>query len=375
MEVTYVGKKPYTIDTIIAFSILVLFLIGEITILSIWVVPAFIEGSISLDMFRRVFMQGITFVIGTFIALLIARYVDYRIFRRKEVIYSLLIISVLSLLTVLAIKYASGKPVNRWLLGSSLQPSEFAKIIIVLFASNYIARKKGLYKNSHIFWSAFVVMFHVVLIYAQPDKGMAIFILFVSAILFFMGGIAKKVYIPILIAFGLLGFYILSGGGYVEERINVWLDPAKDPEGKGYQIIRSLIYFQKGGLLGQGIGKGVHKQSYLPELDSDYIFAVIGTEWGFLGTLFVLALYLLIILRLFFITAKLKDIFPKLIVLGLTLNFALSVIVNIAMTLNILPPKGIALPLLSYGPSNLLATLISFGIIGSVYIRHRDELR
>ncbi len=375
MEVTYIGKKPYSIDTLIAFSILLLFLIGEITILSIWVVPAFIEGDISLSVFRRVFMQGITFAIGTFIALLIARYVDYRIFRKKEVIYSLLIISVLSLLTVLAIKYATGKPVNRWLLGSSLQPSEFAKIIIVLFASNYIARKKGLYKNSHIFWAAFVVMFHAVLIYAQPDKGMAIFILFVSAILFFMGGIAKKVYIPILITFGLLGFYILSGGGYVEERINVWLDPAKDPEGKGYQIIRSLIYFQKGGLFGQGIGKGVHKQSYLPELDSDYIFAVIGTEWGFLGTLFVLALYLLIILRLFFITAKLKDIFPKLIVLGLTLNFTLSVVVNIAMTLNILPPKGIALPLLSYGPSNLLATLISFGIIGSVYIRHKDELK
>lgn len=375
MDVTYADKRQYTIYTLIPLYIFILFLVGEITILSIWVVPAFIEGNITFGVFRRVLMQGITFIVGSFIALLIARYVDYRIFRRKEVIYSLLLISILSLSAVILIKYITGKPVNRWLFGSSLQPSEFVKIVMVLFASNYIARKKGLYKNSHIFWSAFVVMVNVILIYAQPDKGMALFILTVSGILFFMGGIAKKVYIPIIIAFALLGLYIISGGGYVEKRINVWLNPSKDPEGVGYQIIRSLIYFQKGGLLGQGIGKGVHKQSYLPELDSDYIFAVIGTEWGFLGTFFVLTLYLLIIMKLFFMTAKLKDIFPKLIVLGLTLNFALSVVVNIAMTLNILPPKGIALPLLSYGPSNLLATLISFGIIGSVYIRHKHELK
>ncbi len=375
MEATYTEKKQPSIDIVTAFTILLLFIIGEISIISIWIVPAFIDGSLSPYVFKRASMQAITFFVGAFIALIIAKHVDYRIFRNTKVIYTLVCLSLISLIWVLVMKEIAGKPVNRWLFGSSVQPSEFVKIIIVLFASNYIARKKGLYKNGYILWAAFIVIAHVLLIYFQPDKGMALFILFVSSVLFFIGGISKRVYIPILIAFSLLGYYFISGGGYVEERINVWLDPSKDPAGKGYQIIRSLVYFQKGGFLGQGIGKGVHKQSHLPELDSDYIFAVIGTEWGFIGTTFILSLYALIIVRLLLISLKLRDIFPKLIVLGLTINFGLSVIVNIAMTLNLLPPKGIALPLLSYGPSNLLATLISFGIIGSIYARHKNEFK
>ncbi len=375
MEVTYQEKKHPIFDPVIVFSILLLFIISEITIISIWIIPAFVEGSVSMNIFRRMFMQALAFVVGSIIAFAIAKYVDYRIFRNTKVIYSLILISLFSLALVLVIKTIENKPVNRWLFGSSVQPSEFVKIIMVLFASNYIARKGGLHENKYIFWAAFIVITHVILIYLQPDKGMALFILFVASVLFFMGGIAKRVYIPIITAFAMLGYFFISGGGYVEERISVWLDPSNDPAGKGYQIIRSLIYYQKGGLLGQGIGKGVHKQSHLPELDSDYIFAVIGTEWGFIGVLFVLMLYGLIIFRLLILSIKLKDIFPKLIVLGLTLNFGISVIINIAMTLNLLPPKGIALPLLSYGPSNMLATLISFGIIGSIYVRHKDELR
>ncbi len=375
MEKVSTENKQYIIDPVIALSLLLLFIIGETTIISIWIVPSFIDGKFHYFILKRILLQLITFIVGALFAILIAKYVDYRIFRSAKVIYTLVCISLISLIWVLVVKIISNDPVNRWLFGSSVQPSEFVKIIIVLFASNYITRKGGLYKTVYVFWAAFIVIAHVLLLYLQPDKGMALFILFVSSVLFFIGGISKKIYIPILIIFAIIGFFVISGGGYVEKRINVWLDPSKDPMDKGYQIIRSLIYFQKGGLLGQGIGKGVHKELFLPKLDSDYIFSAIGTEWGFIGAMFVLFLYTLILLRLFLISLKLKDIFPKLIVLGLTLNFGLSVIVNISMTLNLLPPKGIALPLLSYGPSNLLATMISFGIIGSIYARHKHELK
>ncbi|MDW8434431.1 MAG: FtsW/RodA/SpoVE family cell cycle protein, partial [Aquificaceae bacterium] len=214
--------------------------------------------------------------------------------------------------------------------------------------------------------------FIAILLLLQPDRGGALFTLLISLLMIYVGGVPKKVYFLILPITLLFSLYALTAKGYVAERFSAWKDPFLDPEDSGYQIIQSLYALARGGFLGVGLGQGLQKMGQLPASDTDYVIAIIGEELGFLGVLTVIFLYTVLVLRLLWHSIKTQDPVGKLILFGTAMNFALSFFWNMAMVSNLIPPKGIALPFLSYGSSNLLASLIFLGIAQSV-INHKES--
>lgn len=356
-------------DPVILFCLLLLFLMGLLTILSVRVAPH-IGSDLSLAHFKRPLLFTLAFLVGAFLMSFISYALNYRVMNNERFVYTLVGISLFFLFLVLVKKMALGKPVDRWLFGSSLQPSEFSKVVLVIFVSYYVA-KKGYIRRLRFFgWATLVVIAHSFFLFLQPDKGMAIFIMLVAWMLLWIGGTSPRVYMPVGFLFLVVGsFMILFGGDYVARRLSAWQDPVSDPFGSSYQVIQSLLAFMNGGLLGQGYGKGFQKLGSLTQADTDYIMAVIGEELGFPGILFIFLLFGVIIYRLFRIARETYDTFGKMIVVGIALNILFSVLINTMMAVNLLPPKGMPLPFVSYGVSHLLATMVGLGIVGSVHKR------
>ena len=358
-------------DGWIILSLFALFIIGETAIISINVVPYFMDSYSTFSLYKKPIFQLVVFFLGLYIANILAR-VDYRLFMKGIVPYLLIGLTVLSLIAVLMKKFISGRAVDRWLFGTSIQPLEFAKISLVIFLSYYIVRKGNLRQWKNLLWALFFPFLIAFLLLLQPDKGGAVFILLMTALMVYVGGVPKKVYLAVLPLMFTVIYYILTSKGYVAERLSAWKDPFLDPEDSGYQIIQSLYALARGGLMGVGIGQGVQKLGALPASDTDYIMAVIGEEMGFLGIFMVIVLYCFLIGRLFWYSLKASEPVGKLILFGTALNFALSFLWNMAMVSNLIPPKGIALPFISYGSSNLFASLVFLGMAQAV-INHQER--
>ncbi|MFN3813911.1 MAG: FtsW/RodA/SpoVE family cell cycle protein [Aquificaceae bacterium] len=354
------------------YPVFALFIVGETALISSNVVPYIFDKYKEVSIYKKPIIQLITFLLGLFLADRMAKRFDYRVLKNKKIVYALVLMSTTSLFFVVLKKYLMHIPVNRWIVGTSLQPLEFAKLALVIFVAYYIVEKGTLKEWRYLFWASFIVLINAFLIFLQPDKGGAIFILLVAGIIFYVGGVPKRVYIPIIVMFGLFILYILtSKSGYVQDRLSAWKDPFADPDELGYQIVQSLFGLAHGGFFGVGIGQGVQKMGSLPVADTDYIISLVGEEFGFIGLSSVMLLYSLFIGRLFYYTYRTRENFGKLTLFGISLNFSLSFFYNTAMAVNLLPPKGIALPLLSYGASNLLFSLISLGLAQSIINRNR----
>ncbi|MDW8237379.1 MAG: FtsW/RodA/SpoVE family cell cycle protein [Aquificaceae bacterium] len=158
----------------------------------------------------------------------------------------------------------------------------------------------------------------------------------------------------------------MNMGGYVGRRLSAWKDPFADVYDSGYQIVQSLYALSKGGLFGVGIGQGLQKAGALPTADTDYILAIIGEEMGFVGILLVSFLYLTLVGGLFYHSFKVQNIAGRLLLFGIGVNFTFAFLWNAVMVSNLFPPKGIALPFLSYGASNLFASMLMIGLALSV---------
>lgn len=358
-------------DGWIILSLFALFIIGETAIISINVVPYFMDSYSTFSLYKKPIFQLVVFFLGLYIANILAR-VDYRLFMKGIVPYLLIGLTVLSLIAVLMKKFISGRAVDRWLFGTSIQPLEFAKISLVIFLSYYIVRKGNLRQWKNLLWALFFPFLIAFLLLLQPDKGGAVFILLMTALMVYVGGVPKKVYLAVLPLMFTVIYYILTSKGYVAERLSAWKDPFLDPEDSGYQIIQSLYALARGGLMGVGIGQGFQKLGALPASDTDYIMAVIGEEMGFLGIFMVIVLYCLLIGRLFWYSLRMYEPMEKLLLFGIAINFALSFLWNMAMVSNLIPPKGIALPFISYGSSNLFASLVFLGMAQAV-INHQER--
>ncbi len=357
-------------DRSIYLLVFLLFLIGETAIFSVNTVPYLWESPQDPKLYQRPLFQFLSFFLGYLVAFFVIPRIGYRRFKTKTFSYSVIVISTLLLLLVLIKKYATGKSVDRWLIGSSIQPMEFTKLSVILFLSYYIFSKGDLKNYKYIFWSAFLVIVNVFLIFLQPDRGAAIFILVLAGSILFVGGLPFKIILPISAVFMLFGTYILFGQRtYVQSRFSAWQDPFRDAEYTGYQIIQSLYGLADGGLLGKGIGKGIQKIGYLPQADTDFIISTIGEEIGFVGLMFVFALYSMLIAKLFYWAIKSNDLFGKLVLFGIGMNFSLAFLWNVAMVTNVIPPKGIALPFISYGFSNLFMSIVMIGVAQEV-IKH-----
>ena len=294
--------------------------------------------------------------------------IDHRVLSKQHMVIALLLISLLLLAATLV--PGVGKMVNgsrRWLrLGMvSFQPAELAKFALVVYLSYYIAKKGERIRDfSNGLVPAYVVtgvLSGVALL--QPDFGSAVTLGVVAGVLLFAGG-ANVLHLGGTVAAALPFLYFaVAHSAYRARRIFAFLDPWADARGAGHQIIQSFLAFGSGGVFGRGLGEGRQKLLFLPERHSDFIYAVIGEELGLIGALFVLALFMVILWRGVRIARLTDDPFSRMLALGVTLLVCFQGLVNMLVVTGLLPTKGIALPLMSYGGSSLVVTLASLGVL------------
>jgi rod shape determining protein RodA len=274
---------------------------------------------------------------------------------------------------------------QRWIdLGfMQLQPSELAKITVVMFIAAYYdwlpARK-----TSHPLWVAIPVIFILaptILVLKQPDLGTAILLLTAGGAVMFLAGVHWAYFAAVITgAVGLVSAVFKSRGtdwqlikDYQFRRIDTFLDPSSDPLGAGYHITQAKIAMGSGGWAGKGFMQGTQSRlNFLPEKHTDFIFNTLAEEFGFIGAISLLLIYALIILFCLFAALNMKDRFSSLVTLGVAMTFFLFFSVNMAMVMGLAPVVGVPLPLVSYGGSAMLILLIGFGLIQSAHI-HRPR--
>ncbi len=257
-----------------------------------------------------------------------------------------------------------------------VQPVEMAKFILIVFLASFLSRKRDtLGEGTGLLVSLTLVGVMVFLVLRQPDLGSALVLLAIWVGMLFLSGLNSR-YVGWLTASGLI--LVMFGWAFLQpyqrDRILTFFDPASDPQGSGYNVLQAIVAVGSGGVFGKGIGHGSQSQlNFLPERHTDFIFAVIGEELGFLGILFLLLMYALLFFRLFLIATRSGDNLGYLCVGGVGIMFLAQVLVNIGMNMGLLPVTGIPLPFVSYGGSSLTATLASLGLVFNVAARSREE--
>jgi len=293
---------------------------------------------------------------------------DHRIFADRRAVLGLTMMALLLLSATLV--PGVGRIVNgsrRWLRFGllSFQPSELTKLAVVIYMSYFIAKQGNRIRDfvNGLMPAYIVTGIFLCVAMLQPDFGAALTIGGVVFIMLFAGG-ANLLHLggTVLAALPFVYFGVIHKA-YRWRRITAFLDPWADPHGAGHQIIQSFLAFGSGGVFGRGLGEGRQKLLFLPERHSDFIYAVIGEELGLIGALAVLGLFLLILWRGVRIARSVDDSFSRLLALGITLLICLQGLINMAVVTGLLPTKGIALPLVSYGGSSLVITMTALGVL------------
>lgn len=323
-----------------------------------------------------IWRQLAKFCVGVILLLSIAFLGDSKIYRRYAyILYGL----VLTMLVGVFMVGTVGMGARRWLtLGAiQLQPSELMKVALVLALARFFHdRSVSLVLSlQDLFIPLILIAVPTGLIVKQPDLGTAILLVGVGLMVVIVAGLSWKTLLAVVVGFGAslpLLWNVLHD--YQQRRIITLFFPERDPLGSGYHIIQSKIAVGSGGMVGKGFMAG--SQSYLdflPERHTDFIFSVLAEEWGFLGGMFVILLYMMIIARAFFIATTANDRFGLLTVVGLASLFSFQVVVNIGMVVGLLPVVGIPLPLVSYGGSSMMTLLAAMGILAHVSIHSKQH--
>jgi rod shape determining protein RodA len=317
--------------------------------------------------------QSIFAVLG-FVGLFALAFFDYRKFKRTTGFLYVLI--VIFLLVVWFLGY-SVRGSARWIdLGIfRLQPAEFAKIIMVVIMAKFLDQVGEKIKDfRYVLLSAVYVGIPALLVLIEPDLGSAIVILSIWFGMLLFSKMNKK-HLAILLVAGILvssfaWFFVLRD--FQKSRIYTFLDPAQDPQGSGYNVLQSIIAVGSGSLTGRGVGRGMQSQlKFLPERQTDFIFASTAEELGLAGSLFILGLFGVLFSRLIVATRRARDNFGMYLTLGVFFMLLSQVLINIGMNIGILPVTGIPLPFLSYGGSSLLTTMVALGLVQSVVARQK----
>jgi cell division protein FtsW len=294
--------------------------------------------------------------------------IDYRHYRQPLVIWTALGMVAFALVGVLFGPRINGA--RRWfgVAGIGVQPSEFAKIVVIFFVAAILERRMD--RIDDLRYSlvpvAIVLGGIVGLILLQPDLGTALSIIVIVAAMIFAAGINYRYIIGLMLVSLPAAYIVLMSADYRRRRMMVFLDPWQDPLGDGFQIIQSLIAVGTGGLFGRGLMAGVQKLFYLPYPHTDFIYAVIGEELGLLGCTIVLACFCVIAWRGLRTAIRAPDRFGAFLALGLTAMVVVQAFFNISVVLGLLPTKGIPLPFVSFGGSSLLMSMIGMGILLNV---------
>lgn len=356
------SKSETAPDFWLIASILGLLAIGIVMVYSAGSVLAFHDYG---DSFYFVKRQGLFAVLGL-VAMFITMNMNFRILRKYAKLILICCFVMLVIVLIPGIGVVRGGA-RSWLGISSfgIQPSEFMKLGMVLFLSYWLSQKDY---NITSFTSGLLPPLGVIglafgLIMLQPDLGTGTVMLGASLLIVFTAG-ARMKHLLGLASVGAAGFVgLIIAAPYRLKRITAFLDPWSDPLGAGYQIIQSLYAIGPGGLGGLGLGMSRQKYSYVPEPQTDFIFSILSEELGFIGGLFVLFLFLIIVWRGIRVAMTIDDPFGSLLAVGIVGIVGIQVIINIGVVIGLMPVTGITLPLISYGGSSLTLMLTAFGIL------------
>jgi rod shape determining protein RodA len=317
--------------------------------------------------------QAVYAVLG-FFGMFVLAFFDYRKIKTNTWWLYLLILAGLILVWFIGRNIRGS---TRWIdLGIfRIQPAEFAKLIIVVIMAKFLDQSGEKLKDvRYVILSAVYVAIPAVLILLEPDLGSALVIFFTWLGMLLFSKMNKK-HLAVL----LLGGVLLSSGAwffvlhdYQKTRIYTFINPQNDPQGSGYNVLQSIIAVGSGSISGRGVGRGLQSQlKFLPERQTDFIFASTAEELGFLGSAFILLMFGVIFFRLIRATKQARDNFGMYLSLGIFFMLLVQVVINIGMNVGVLPVTGIPLPLLSYGGSSLITTMLALGLIQSIVARQK----
>jgi cell division protein FtsW len=317
------------------------------------------------DPFKFVKNQSFFFLIGLVLMYFISK-IDYKWYYQKANIILAICFSLLILVLIPGIGTVRNGSRSWFGIGPfGIQPSEFAKLGLIIFVSKYLNNNensmKKIKKGVLPILGLTLLMFGIIML--QPDFGTGTILVMSIIGIMFVGGVNFKFFYKIALV-GISGITaLILIAPYRLARILSFLDPWSDPLGSGFQIIQSLYSIGPGGLFGLGIGNSIQKHFYLPEPQTDFIFSIISEELGFMGVLIIASLFLIIIVTGFNISKKCNNLFGKYLAFGITFQMAFQALLNLMVVVGLIPVTGVTLPFLSYGGSSLLITLCSIGII------------
>ena len=320
------------------------------------------------------FSRQVAFLIAGLVSLLVVSFFDYRyIGSVAPVVYGITVVTLVLVLTPLG-TLRSGA--TRWIsLGFfEAQPSELAKVVIIVCLAAFLAQRKGEVRGRDVALSVALVALPAALIYKQPDLGtMMVFVALLGAALLCAG--AKLRHFATLGALGLVGIIIVLQAGllhdYQIQRLTSFLDPSPDVQSVGYNLTQSKIAIGSGGMQGKGLG-GKNTQTsldFVPEQHTDFIFTAVGEQLGFLGSATLLGMFAFLMWRGLRIAAMSRDLFGTLLAAGIVALWAFQIFVNVGMTMGIMPITGIPLPFISYGGSSLITNFVAVGLLLNIHMR------
>lgn len=314
------------------------------------------------------FNKQITFTLAGIAAMWLVSRGDYRLLEKPAAVYSLLLFTTVLLFAVFAFPEINGA--RRWIRlgGFSLQPSELTKIALPVFLAHWLTRagnRVGDRRSTDLGCVAVLLVFGG-LVFLEPDLGTTIVLCAIFSVMYFAAGapILHLASVAALMVFG--AFVAVWLTPWRVERLMAFLDPFAHSDDAGYQVVQSLYALGSGGVIGEGFAKGQQKLFYLPYPYSDFIFSVIGEEWGLVGTLGVLIVFGLLLWRGARASVRAADRFGMLLGIGLVTGIIVQALFNISVVTSLLPAKGIPLPFISYGGSSVVVTMIAVGIILSI---------
>lgn len=356
-------------DWILMGAVLILIAIGIITLFSL------AEVSPTPFFKKQLLWSGIGLLF-----LILVSLVDFRMFRTQSAAVFLLYVFSVTLLVAVILSGFTVRGVEAWLRAGKVffQPVELAKLVIVIVLAKFFSKRHiEIFRVQHLLVSAFYVAIPAVLVLLQPDLGSTIVLGAIWVAIVVFSGIKIRhffmlIFLVVVMAFAGWSFLLAP---YQKERVTAFLNPYADPQGAGYQMIQSLIAVGSGQLWGKGLGYGSQSHlHFLPEAETDFIFAAFAEEWGFVGIIVLLSLLLIILWRVIWIGIRSDDNFSRLYALGFAALIFTQSFIHIGMNMGVMPITGLTLPFVSYGGSSLVSLLIGIGILQNIKIYSRLKI-
>lgn len=373
MNTSFTARRFRSYDFVLMAAALGLVFFGLVVLYS----ASLSETGSSVESFGDAIGKQVFFALLGITASLVVSRLDYRLFRSNWYVFYIGSIFFLVLVLIIGTNIAGA---TRWISlpgGFLLQPSEFAKIGGIIALAKYLSEREARIQDAQVFLGSLALMAPLMgLVFIEPDLGTTIifFVIWIGMVVM-AGASGRHLAILAGVVIALIPFaLIIAVSDYQEERLATFIDPEKDKFGAGYNVLQAEISVGSGGLLGQGFNNGTQSQlGFLQARTTDFIFSVLGEEWGFVGAAALLALFTVFLLRTLHIAQAARDNFGRLLAVGFTMMILGQVFINIGVNIRLLPVTGIPLPFISQGGSSLISIFIAIGIMQSIIMRHRQS--